>query len=342
MYDIMCHNKILYMQNKHSSKNKQARRILGILRLFLVNRKLTTAEVILAMREDYPEVSDRSIQRDLKILCDEGFIELQGKGRNSCWVVKQTRAPKFGALNIRESEMISFHILKSYLQTFKGTTIENDINELSQKLETLAPGTVFMEEQFYGDQNIGNYDYSDKHEILRLCIKHINEKNWIEIRYERITDGEIHDYEIFPQFLYTYSGAIYLVAYNPRWKRSTNFAVQNIMNISEVYDAFRKEPDFDYEAFRVQRFAVFDGELADVELRIREDYVKYFENRHWHSSQRIHFDRSGEMTMELTVPLSPDFISWICRWNEAITVLKPQELIDGVKRNLQKALDNYE
>jgi hypothetical protein len=181
-------------------KYNQARRILKIYRLFLRYRILTTKEVYVKIRRKFPETSDRSVQRDLKILSDEGYILLYSKGRYSYWSINKRAAHRTGSFYLKESELLSFHILKSYLNTFKGTTIADDIKELSGKLETMAPGEVVLEEQFYGDQNIGYYDYSTKHENLSACIKHITERNWIIIVYEKQTVNETKEYDYSHDF----------------------------------------------------------------------------------------------------------------------------------------------
>ena len=326
---------------QEEDKYNQARRILNIYKFFKTHRKMTSKEVISEIRETFPSYSDRSIQRDMKILADEGFIEVHKSGKNSIWNICKSNDNNSLPLKLRESELLSFHILKTYLKTFTGTSIEKDIEHLSEILETFAPGTVIMEEQFYGDQNIGNYDYSNKHEIIRQCIKHINEKNWIKIEYERIWDGKVHNHILFPNFLFTYAGTIYLAAYNAKYKKTNNFAIQNIITIEEHFGKMPEVPEFNYIKFRKQRFAVTDGDIEHVKLLITKDYVKYFENRMWHPTQKLKNNTDGTLLIEMDVPLSQEFISWICRWNEAIIVKEPDELIGYVLELIQNTLNNY-
>lgn len=326
------------MRKKNLDSSQQVRRILRILRLLSSNNNMTSLEIFDYLIEDCKEVSIRSIQRDLKVLLDDGYLDKRKSGKATFWKLKKHSNIDFSPKNIRESEMISFYILKAYISTFRGTTIETDLNELATKLESMVPGAVFLEDPFYGDQNIGSYDYSDKHEILRLCIKHINEKNWIKIKYERLTDDLVKDYTIFPQFLYSYLGTIYLIAYNPTHKRSTNFAIQNIKSIDEIFNTIKTEPKFDYDKFRSERFAVIDGDVEMVKIVIKKAYVKYFENRHIHISQKITRSKSGNLNIELKVPISSDFISWLSRWCNAIADIQPKALKDELLLRLKDAV----
>ncbi|MBM2817134.1 MAG: hypothetical protein HW421_3896 [Ignavibacteria bacterium] len=329
------------MKTKEEEKYNQSRRILNIFRLFLTNRKMTVKEVINEINERFPDYSVRSIQRDMKILADEGYIELSKKGRVSIWSLCLSNDMVQMPFKLKESELLSFYILKAYLKTFAGTTIEKDINHLGELLETYAPGTVIMDEQFYGNQDLGDYNYSGKHEIIRQCINHIIEKNWITIMYERMSDGKIKSYSIFPNFLYSYLGGIYLLAYHPKYKKNTNFAIQNIISIEEYFGKQYKIPDFNYPEFRKQRFAVFDGAIKTIKLKVRKEFVKYFENRSWHPTQRIKNEPDGTLIITMDVPLSNEFISWICYWNDALIVMEPKELIDSVKKLLITKLKNY-
>ncbi len=318
-----------------SELSKQARRVLGIIKLLETKYQMSSMDLVHTLSDEYEPVTLRSIQRDLKVVRDAGFIERLRDGKNSVWRLARHSPIDNRQSIIRTNELLSFYLLKAFMKTFKGTSIAKDLDELSKKLEAMAPGDVFPEEQFYGDQNIGYYDYSDKHETLRQCIRHINEGNWIKIIYEKLTDDTINEYVLFPQFLYTYSGTLYLIAYNPKRKLSTNFAVQNIKSIEEHYDATKGSPKFDYETFRRARFAVNDGLLSDIKLSIKKDFVKYFENRTWHISQKTSYRSDGRLELTMKVPISNDLLSWLTRWCQAFTDIEPLNLKQKVIKILE-------
>lgn len=318
-----------------SEVSKQARRVLGIIKLIGANYQMSSVDLVEALGEEFEPVTLRSVQRDLKVVSDAGFIERVREGKNTFWrLVKYSPIENRQSI-IRTNELLSFYMLKAFINTFKGTSIAKDLDELSKKLEAMAPGDVFPEEQFYGDQNIGYYDYSDKHEILRLCVRHINEENWIKITYEKLTDDTVNEYILFPQFLYTYSGTLYLIAYNPQRKISTNFAVQNIKSIEEHFNLLKRAPKFDYEVFRRARFAVNDGTLHDIKLTVKKGFVKYFENRTWHLSQKIKYNNNGSYEIKMKVPISNDLLSWLTRWCQAFESIEPEILKQKVIKILE-------
>ncbi|OGV19317.1 MAG: hypothetical protein A2475_02555 [Ignavibacteria bacterium RIFOXYC2_FULL_35_21] len=329
------------MAYTEENKSEQARRVLFIYSLFLRNIKLTINEVLDEINKEFGDVSKRSVQRDLQVLKDSDYIQSENKGRNSFWRLNRGKKITLPT-QIKTSELLSFYILKAYLKTFKGTAIEEDINNLTKKLETLAPGDAILEETIYWDQNPGYYNYRDKNQLISKLLHFIHEKTWVKMEYEKMwEEGTVRSYDILPESLFTYGGTIYLIGYLPKHKAFLNFAVQNIINLEESSYQSRKYPEFDYEKFRNARFAVMDGELSDVVLKIKKDFVIYFENRTWHPSQKATTDKSGNMILRLKVPIQPDFISWILRWTEAITVISPESLKQRLKKIYEEAIKWY-
>jgi predicted DNA-binding transcriptional regulator YafY len=323
-------------------KYDQARRVLMILGLFQKHIVLKTSEILVMINDRFGGISKRSVQRDLEILKNEDLIVLEGRGRESKWKYNKSNKIKSSPLKISGDEMLSFYMLKAYLATFKGTSIENDIVKLTSKIENFAPGDVFLEDTLYWDQNPGSYDYSNNPGLITKLIHNINEKNWINISYRKILDDSIKNYEIFPCSLYTYGGVIYLVAYNLKAKMHVNFVIHNIIQIEESLNQNHKSPEFDYDEFRRQRFAVIDGEIKNVKLLINKDFVKYFEHRFWHSSQKQVVQNDGSLILPMKIPVTADLVTWICRWNDTMTVIEPPELRTWMIELLQSTLKNYE
>lgn len=327
---------------KEVDKFYQSRRILNILRLFQKNITLTTTEILDMLNDKFAGISKRSIQRDLKVLEDEGLIELEKRGQASVWKLIKNRKFQRPPINISGNEILSFYMLKAYISTFEGTTIEKDIKKLSDKIENLAPGDVFLEDTLYWNQNSGSYDYSMKPNIISILIQHIVEKNWVEISYQKMSDDLIGSYLILPCSLYTYNGAIYLVAYYSQSKKHHNFLIQNIIEVKESLNQSMKTPDFDYKDFKKKRFAVFGGDINKVKILIKKEFVKYFENRFWHSTQKMIDQKNGDVVLNMDVPVTPELLSWICSWSDFITVLEPPELKEQLVSRLKASLENYE
>jgi predicted DNA-binding transcriptional regulator YafY len=322
---------------------EQTRRILKILSIFHRLVECDRKEIQEILSEEFPSVSDRTMQRDLKLLEEENYIEKIGSGPATKWrFIKPTFDADKTPPTIKTDELLSFYMLKGYLNAFQGTQIEKEINSLANKLEILAPGSPYFEEVFYWDQNFGKYDYTKKYTAINQLIKNICDKSWIKIAYSRNSEAPAKEYLIFPEGLYYYSGSIYLAAYYADMKKVYNFVVQNIISITAVEDCPFIAPPFDLKSFSEGKFGVFDGDLVSITLLIKKEAVKFFENRKWHATQKFTSTDSGAVKLRFKAPITPDLLSWICRWSDCLTVEEPISLKIKVRNFLQESLKNFE
>jgi predicted DNA-binding transcriptional regulator YafY len=44
----------------------------------------------------------------------------------------------------------------------------------------------------------------------------------------------------------------------------------------------------------------------------------------------------------MNVPLAPDFKAWILGWADAVTILKPKDLIEEIHKKVKNILNKYE
>lgn len=326
--------------NEKKTSAEQTRRIIKIQELFKFNESYTSDNILNELKEYYPNLTLRTVQRDLKILSENEIICFERRNKEFLWRKTEISFHSQAPLQISSNEMLSFYALKAYLKTFKGTQIENDITTLTQKIEHFAPGEVYLEDDFYWHKSLGNYDYSDKYSLISRLLNFINEGEWVILEYEKPNNNKLKSVEVFPKAIYSYSGTLYLIAYRTDYKKFVSFTLQNIRKIEESYHVHRSIPKFDYDDFQKNRFAVFDGEPKHIKLLIKSDYEKYFENRFWHSSQKISYKRD-EMYLEMDVPITPDLVSWICYWHKGIAVKEPDSLKKEVIDTLTQAINNY-
>lgn len=324
-----------------SVKSEQSRRIVYMLQEFIKGRAFTAADLRQELSEQTGPVSLRTIQRDLRLLQEcEPSLEQIKDGREVYWKIPRSHL-QIKALRLDSRELLSFHILKAQLKAFNGTIIEEDVRRLSRKLEDLAPGEAFAEEGFFWDQNFGMYDYSGHSEIINKLIPLIVRARWAEIDYERPARGSNRKLLLMPRKLFVFSGALYLAAYIAKHKNDITLSVHNILDVTEAGSQNRDYPDFDPKKFRRERFGVYSDQVRKIRLLIDNNYAHHFANRSWHPTQKILQHDNGNLVLKMQSPVTPELLSWIAGWHEAITVLRPDDLIERVKEIHQKALNNY-
>lgn len=338
----------------------QVERFYFLLNKLQSGRTYTTNELFKSLNEEFgntsiiedaddksssKNISLRTLQRDMNLIKEvTGEIVETEKNGASHWKMNIEK-PKLNSAFLQQNpdNFISLHILKAYLKNFQNTGIEEAVDLLIQKLNDLVPGNIYNSESLYWDQNIGTFDYTQYDPIIRKTSQYIKEHKWAKVKYNAAGRDKTKEYIVNLRCIFTYAGTLYTVAYQPNHKSHIALAIHLIEELNEIENFQEILPNFDFKSWANERFGVFSGEPKTVKLFIEKEFIHYFQNRKWHQSQLPpQYDKKGNMTLEMTVPLTVDLISWIISWNEAVTVLEPQELIEKVKSTLIKTLENYE
>mgnify|MGYP000873545466 CR=1 FL=1 len=324
--------------DKDSENNDKILRIFQILK-YIANGNYKTSDLLDLLAEDEFIVSVRTLQRDLLFLKENNYIVQKKK---NYWSLQNSISNNLLPINISGSEFLSFCILKSFIKSFKGTKIENDINKLELLLKNKFPEIDDEEQIIFWDQNFGYYDYSDKAHIISKLTYHIVHKNFVKIIF--LSDPSSNKiFEVFPIIFYYYNGTIYLYAYYPQKEDFITFTLQNIIEVELYTDEIYKIPEFDLKKFKTKRFGVYSGNTKEIRVNIDKDYKKYFENRHWHPSQKSRISpKTGNLILEMNVPITPELISWLLGWGEAITVESPLSLRRTIKEKANIIARKYE
>jgi len=325
------------------TKSQQAKRIVFMYKKLLSGYKLSTVEMHRLIEDNFGEISLRSVQRDLRVLQEsEETIETFNEGKTVVYYIPRMTRP--GApVNIGGTDLLSLHILKAHLKTFKGTAIENNTKELEAKLEELAPANAYASDSLYWNKNIGQYDYSAYDKILMQIMHYISEKKWVKIAYHPLKDlNDVEEHICIFKSIFTYFGYLYVAAFDSKHKKYVVYAVHRIESIEQYDDIPRvRVPKFDYERFIKNRFGVYDGKPKRIELLVSPDYAHYFVGRFWHNSQKIVENADGSLTIKLNVPIVPDFISWLLSWGDAVKVISPRTLQKELVKKAQNIIYLY-
>ncbi len=320
----------------------QVKRILHILRWLSEGRKLTTNEIYELLSDQGFANSMRTVQRDMNLL-EEVFsadLDYEIEGKEKRWMMQGKGARN--AFRPENEELLSLYMLKTYLSTFSGTRIADEANKLIHKLESLAPGEVFSDQSFFWDQNAGKFDYFQYDPMLGRVLVKIKDKNWVRVKYNSRNNLTEKSFDCKLMKMFAYQGMIYVGAYVPKHDNFIALALHNIEELDNSSAKYPNAPDFDFKKFTKERFGVYSGQVHKVKLRIFKKYVHLFENRSWHSSQKTTMERTGDMILEMQVPLSVDFAAWVLSWQSAVKVLEPPELIDDIKRKLKATIEMYQ
>lgn len=325
-------------------KYNQARRIVQTYLFISKSGKVSLNEVL---EHIFPDASEhehktkrRYVQRLVDILVEEELVEKEkhSKHKGNLYRVLEKRVTAGNIGLVRGNETLAFYFVKAFMEQFKGTSLSQAFENLSETIESVAPEEYIPEQKILNFQMPGMFELSLKPEMLMLLLKKINERTWLRIAYQKRTEDDTKVTELMPQSLTLYNGVLYLIAYNPRAKKNLTYSISNILNITDADNQNRNAPQFDSDKYRSERFAVVDGKPIEVKVSIKPEFAKYFENRNWHISQKISHSQDS-LLLELCVPITPDFTAWLLGWCEAISDIEPKELKEIFLNKLHNAIN---
>lgn len=332
------------IQGEIIEDTSQTYRIIKMLSMFSSGRKLTTSELYRHFAE---QVSLRTIQRDLHVIMEAGIPLLSERynGKESKWFFSREYRNML-PLVLKNNELISLYILKSYLKNFNNTAIWNDLGSLLEKLEDAAPGDIYsdiseLQSEVLVNEECGALEYGNFDATINKIISIILRRQWCRITYESLTDNKTRTYTVFPQKIFSNNSTLYAIVYFPKHKDHLALAIHQIRQIEEQQDVAWEIPAFNYDEFRKKRFGVFLGDIENVVISVSPPYVKWFKNRLWHPTQKQVVKDDSSLEISMDVPLSPDFITWILGWHDGIKVKSPDKLISMIKEKLTATMDLY-
>lgn len=212
--------------------------------------------------------------------------------------------------------------------------VENvDFDEDSERL------TIFKEIWNYVP---GLYDYKTGNTLVFELLKSISKRNILRVHYYKAKEENLKYLEAVPMSFYIFDGTLYLILYSLVHKNFISLTVHFIDRVEVINPERQDIPDLELDQFLKNRFGVYEEKAEKVKLRIKKDYVRYFENRKWHPSQKTRKINTGDLIIEMEVPLTTEFVAWIIKWTDAIVVDYPLDLIIKVKEGARRILANYE
>ena len=324
-------------------KPGKADRILWLLKFFNKEHSGTVSDIINYLNGEGLSAEKKSIQRDLALMFEHNLVDFRDfSHKERIWEYMGITGNTPKTVRIQQNEMLSYYMLKAYIKHFKKTVIAEGIEELDKKLDKLFPGEVFRMDSMLWNKNIGYYDYTQEDLVIRPLIRHIAEKQWVEIEYLSSDGKKKSRFKCLPRTMFENKGNLYAVVFTcGKVDEHRVLLIQNINQISPCKKVSDKILPFDFNEWSKERFGVYHGKPANVKLLIKKEFTQYFEKRFWHNSQKISKDKNGNMILEMTVPLVKDFESWIMSWTGVIKVLEPLELTDRIKKNLKEGMKEY-
>ena len=292
-----------------------------------------TEELRARLLESGIEAHRTTIYEDIKLLNECGYEVMTRRGRSNQYYVMD-----------RSFSNPEVHILLDAVQAASFIT-KKKTTELVDKIAQLAgsqKGLVLKKNivQFNTQKSDNEGIYYNVNEIVTA----INNRQKIIFLYfdydhhhNRVYRRDGHHYVVSPYATVFDDGHYYLVIYDKRFNKMTNYRIDRMDRVEIIDDMADIPPDdfaFDIAAYKKSMFGMFSGDTTEVTIELHRSLIDTV------------FDLFGEKTKIIKseddyirftaeVQISALFFGWCCSFGEKLKLLHPQTVIEQLKEYME-------
>jgi predicted DNA-binding transcriptional regulator YafY len=183
---------------------------------------------------------------------------------------------------------------------------------------------------------------------LLHCIKN---KYKINIVYQTFSKDEPANYTIEPIGLKEFKNRWYVLVKYKNTRSIRRFAFDRILKMDITSEHFTNNQEIDVNEYYQYCFGIVGQEGQDkqviqepkeIVLSFDVEQGKYTKSLPLHHSQEIIIDNDQELRIKLKLYVTFDFVMELLSYSEKVRVIKPQSLIDEIRRKLLASLANYD
>jgi predicted DNA-binding transcriptional regulator YafY len=287
-------------------------------------------------------VSERTIHRYMGMLDELGIPIYSERGPYGGFSL--VRGYKLPPLIFTAEEATVLYLGANLIKEVWGKSYRDAACAATAKLDNVLPDE-FLQEVSQAQESLvvtglHRFDYSPwEHFIddLRRCVE---DRRRVHLVYRALSSQETTQREVDPYALVHQWGVWYLVSYCHLRREMRTFRVDRIQALTSLETTFVKPADFSVTEYMARSFQPpepvheievrFDSSVAPFVKEERADWQHLTENPD--GSVTVTF-----MSSELDWPAS-----FVLRYGEAATVVRPPELVEKVKATAQAIVARYE
>ena len=301
-------------------------------------------------------VTERSVRRylgELELLTDLESVETTPGGAH-LWRIKPSERGR--SVPLRRTQAYALLATRRVFDAMKGSAFYDELDLAHRQLLQLAsrptrtpgkgeiPGDLRLEERLvYAPHPPANY--AQRGEELDDLFRAVAGLHVLRFRYKAAADAKPERITAHPYAMILHKGSIHILALDVDHGEVRTFLFDRLSEPSPsdterfALPADLRVDDFVHGQFGIGRtggklrvLIEFDARVAD-EVRIRKV----------HPSQKIATAPDGRVRLSLTIADAalPEVRRWVLGFAEAARVIEPPELVDDLRRTLERAALRY-
>jgi predicted DNA-binding transcriptional regulator YafY len=188
-------------------------------------------------------------------------------------------------------------------------------------------------------------DYRGQEEVLDLAIQAVLRRQALEVHYRSAQGRESH-WTLEPWSLVLHRESFYLLARAPWLEEGAlwTFAIDRIQDATLRRDRpFEVPADFDPDAHLSGGLGIWDvgREPEAVRVAFVEGITPGVRERVWPGFEGWSTHGDGRPVLSLSLPVTPELVTWVLAYGAAAEALSPPSLRDQVRTELERAFARY-
>ena len=328
------------MPPKQRDKQYQSKaRLLVLLRMFYEltdeEHTMTNTEIIEYLAEHNVKANVKTLRDDIALLNDYGFdiVTIVSRPNRYFWGERVFEMPELKLLVDAVSS-------SRFITEKKSRALTKKLYEFSSKYQRRS-----IKRNIYVTKR-AKTDNEEIYYTIDAVNDAINRRKKIAFRYTEYdadakkilrNDGEV--YELSPYALFWNEDYYYVVGWSDKHGNVSVFRADRLYKPLVLNERAVKRPEnFRLEDYSRRIFEMYDGEPVTVELRCRDDLMKYIVDR-FGENPDVRRDGEGRSVVTIEVSLSPTFYAWVFRFGGGIEILSPEKAVDEIREMARALLD---
>lgn len=276
------------------------------------------------------EVSERTIRRDIDWLRDFHNAPIVFDRVRHGYILTDTTY-RLPALTLTEGELIALTVGEHVLASYRNSPWHEPVRAAFERIEALLPESVSISAQLLSRavsvitppaSRIDADVWQRVMEALRLRVA-------VEITYGAGSREHAQPRRVNPYRLVAHDGGWYLIGWSHHHEEVRVFSLARIHRVTVSADRFDVPSEFAVEDYIDPELGVYNhGSAAreEVVVRFSRTVAHLVTERTWHSSQTVHSETDGSVTLTLHTNQLEQILYRVMSYGPAAEIIAPQTL----------------
>ena len=287
---------------------------------------------------DILEVSERQIQKYKQDLEQAGIFITSKPGIYGGYEIDKSNS--ISNINLSKRDIPVLENINEQLK-YNNDIYQNEFEHILTKIKAFFnshDNDSHMD--YFSIQPQCNYNHDEEKEKCHdITIAYITKKK-IKIKYYSINSG-YSDRVVHPYGLYNYKSDQYMVAFCENRNKFIDFKVCRIKSYTVLDENYILDKSFNWKEYSKDSIGIYKDNNINLVLKIKHPFSVIIKEKIWVSNQKILEHEDNSITFIATMRGYTEIKSWILSMGANVEVIKPIELREDIKLEVEKIKKLY-